>query len=105
VAFASSDRSMSQYIEQEINKLDDAIASSPSEGAVGELPELSTSASPEKPSPSNDTQQRWFLRNFWLRTRATVGYQVPALLKLEIVPELELLWQRDYPTDWGTYKP
>lgn len=36
----------------------------------------------------------WYFRRFWLRVRPKVAFAIPLVAKLEIVPELELLWQR-----------
>jgi hypothetical protein len=36
----------------------------------------------------------WYFRRFWLRVRPKVSFAIPLIAKLEIVPELEMLWQR-----------
>jgi hypothetical protein len=51
------------------------------------------------------SDSRWFLRRFWVRVRPKATFAVPGFAKLEISPELELLWQRELPEGWTTYKP
>ena len=52
-----------------------------------------------------ETSHEWFYRRFWLRFRPRVSFAVPGFAKLEIVPEIEMLWQRDLPAGWEVYKP
>ena len=47
----------------------------------------------------------WYLRRFLFRIKSPVGIDIPFLAKFQIVPEVEMLWQRDYPEGWGSYKP
>src|SRR4051812_8074167 len=46
----------------------------------------------------------WYLRRFWLRLRPKATFTLPGL-KVTLVPEVELLLERDYPDGWVTYKP
>lgn len=44
---------------------------------------------------SNDTLQREMaLSNFWLRFRVQVGFAIPPLVSILVVPEIEMLWQK-----------
>jgi hypothetical protein len=51
-----------------------------------------------------EKEDAWFFRRFWLRLRPKATFELPGL-KLTLVPEVELLLERDYPDGWGTYKP
>ncbi len=85
-ASAQAESSLSGYLKQEIAALDEAIASCPAEAqAQGE--------------------DGWWFRRFWLRARGKIGFTAGDAIKVEIVPEVELLWERPYPDGWTTYKP
>ena len=47
----------------------------------------------------------WYLKRLRVRVQAKAGVEVPFLSKLEIVPEIELLWQRENPEGLAGYKP
>ena len=50
------------------------------------------------------TEDAWYFRRFWLRLRPKAAITLPGV-KLTLVPEVEMLLERDYPDGWGTYKP
>jgi hypothetical protein len=50
------------------------------------------------------TQDEWYFRRVWLRLRPRAVFQLPAL-KLSLIPEVEILLERDYPDGWSAYKP
>ena len=50
-------------------------------------------------------QEGWYFRSFWLRLRGDIGFEVPGFAKVTVVPETELLLQRELPDGWETYKP
>jgi hypothetical protein len=50
-------------------------------------------------------EEAWLFRRFWLRVRPKVGVGIGSVLKVEIAPEAEMLWERDLPEGWVTYKP
>lgn len=57
-------------------------------------------------SESNScVEEDFYLRRFMMRVRAKVGIQIPVLAKFEVIPELELLWERPLPEGWRPYHP
>lgn len=56
-------------------------------------------------APLSESDERWFCRRFTLRLRPKASFAIPGFAKLEIVPEVEMVWQRALPTGWETYKP
>src|SRR3954470_7828659 len=47
-------------------------------------------------------EDSWYFRRFWLRLRPKATLVVPGV-KITLVPEVELLLERDLPDGWGTY--
>jgi hypothetical protein len=47
----------------------------------------------------------WYYRRFWMRVRVPAGLDLPWIVKIQVIPEIELLWERQYPDGWSTYKP
>lgn len=47
----------------------------------------------------------YYLRRFWLRIRPKVGFKLPGTGKIQLIPEVELLWDRPLPESWTGYKP
>ena len=82
-----------QFLKNEIKNFEQQLAAT--DAAVCSADEDLTRA----------TEDSWYFRRFWLRVRPKFSFGVPGLTALEIVPELELLWQRDLPDGWKTYKP
>jgi hypothetical protein len=58
-----------------------------------------------QPVPNATFDEAWYYRRFWLRMRTPAGLDVPWLVKVQIVPEVQLLWERELPDGWGAYKP
>ncbi|HUP58320.1 MAG TPA: hypothetical protein VM598_12760 [Bdellovibrionota bacterium] len=81
-----ADTSLTDYLKSEIGTMQDAVSATPS----GE--------------PLADDEGWWF-RRFWLRVRPKIGFTAAGAVKVEITPEVELLWERPYPDGWTTYKP
>lgn len=75
---------LENYLSSVIEKADDAVMAKQTVGA-----------------PSED----WFFRRFLLRLRLSAGLSVPLLFKVKIIPEVELVWDRDLAEGWSTYKP
>lgn len=50
-------------------------------------------------------QESWYFRNFWLRLRPKFTIEVPWVAKFQVIPEVELLWQRALPEGYSNYKP
>ena len=44
-------------------------------------------------------------RNFFVRIQTRVGFSIPSILEVYIVPEVDMLWQRPVPDGWETYYP
>ena len=82
-------------------------------GAADSLPELTRYLKAELESASraldeaDDTavNEAYFLRRWLVRVQAPFGIKVPWVAKFQIVPEVELVWQRQYPDGWNEYKP
>ncbi len=87
---AASVPELERFLDQEVGRLDDAVASADSVRST------------DLPEPGNEA---WFLRNFFLRVKPRVTLAIPGLTKLEIIPEAEMLWQRALPEGWAVYKP
>lgn len=51
------------------------------------------------------SESDWYWKRILLRLRAKVGFDVPFFADLKVVPELELVWQRNSPEGWQDYKP
>lgn len=75
---------LAEYVEKEISSFDLAFEALDSDSQV-----------------TDD----YFLRRFWLRLRPKVGLTVPELAALEIIPEIEMLWEKEVPEGWEIYKP
>lgn len=75
-ALATPVAEMTQYFSNSIRSTDHAVN------------ECSMST---RPDPSAEI---WYFRRFWLRVRPKVAFSVPLFARLEIAPELEMLWQR-----------
>jgi hypothetical protein len=71
-----------------------------SEESVGES--LAANGAPED---NTALEQVWYFKRLWLRARPRASFSVPGIAKLEVVPELELLFDRAYPDGWTSYKP
>ena len=72
--FAAPIPELVNFFEQEVVSLDEAM-----------------------PVCKSGEAQAWYLRNFWLRIRGKYGFQIPEFATLQIIPEVEMLWQRDWP--------
>ena len=76
------------------------------------LPELTKQISRElkahvaaSASPSHGKIESWFFRNIYLRLQGSAGIRVPWIATFEIVPEVELVWQRPLPPGVINYRP
>lgn len=77
------------------------------------LPELTRYLKAELESASRSldvageavADEAYFLRRWMVRVQAPFGIKVPWVAKFQIVPEVELVWQRQYPEGWSEYKP
>lgn len=84
----AADAKFPHELEERIAAMGDAAASAP-EGAA-DAPE---------------GNEAWTLQNFWLRMRPRGGFDMPGIGEALLIPELELLWQRDLPEGWELYTP
>jgi hypothetical protein len=89
-AHAESNEDLTRYLRDEIAQMQESVDQCTLDRAV---------------ESSDDPSENWFYRRFWIRVRAKAAFQVPGLAKLEIVPETELLWERELPEGWAAYKP
>jgi hypothetical protein len=49
--------------------------------------------------------EEFFLRRFWLRVRAKFGIEVPGLAEFDVIPEVEMLWEKQTPEGYEIYRP
>src|SRR4051812_41103784 len=85
-ANAADQKDLESYLATEIGMMGEAIAGCPAE------------------APSS-SEEGWYFKRFWLRVRPKVGFTAAGAVKIEITPEVEMLWDRAYPEGWVTYKP
>ncbi len=85
---ASADLSLTDFVRGEIETLDSAFTDM---------------AAIEGTAPTQN--EDFILRRFWLRVRAKVGLTVPGFANFEVIPDVEMLWEREVPDGWETYKP
>lgn len=85
---ASPVDSLTQFIEEELTTLDAAVQSSPTESLI----------------TSTTDDEMYFFRRFWFRFRGRVERDIPGLAGFAIVPEIEMLWEKQLPEGWETYK-
>lgn len=90
-AHAAPVAELERYLDQEIGRMDDAVASASSAELNG--------------TDQSQNTEAWFLRSFFLRVRGKAGFEIPGIAKIEIIPEAEMLWQRPLPDGWASYKP
>ncbi len=86
-SFANAEETLSGFLSQEITSLDNAF------NEVGAMDEAHA---------RNDD---FFLRRFWLRLRPRAGLKVPGFATFEVVPEVEMLWEKETPDGWEIYRP
>jgi|GEM_PF-4649620 len=78
-----------KFLHDEIGRADDAVhETAPASGVA-----------------ANSVVDTWYFKNFWLRIRLPLGFKIPGALKITVIPEAELLWQRANPEGWSTYRP
>jgi hypothetical protein len=51
------------------------------------------------------SQDELFFRRWFLRLQANFGISVPWIATFQIIPEVELVFQRAYPDGWQDYSP
>ncbi len=94
-----------QLLEEQMVILDDAIhdedgiGSNFQDSAVGLNEDIDAGGS------SDPREDDLYLANFWLRLRTRVGFRIPGFLNLEVIPQLQLNWQKSPPLGWELYKP
>ena len=91
LAFATPIPELSQYLEDQINTFNTAVGGTEANSTPVEL--------------KGEALEQFYFMNFWLRIRPKVGFSVPGLVKVEIIPETEILWQREIPDRWDVYQP
>ncbi len=82
-------QSLADFFEQEVTALDNAVQTVPSESAV---------------VTGRNGDDGYFFRRFWLRLRPRVERDIPGLAGFSIIPEAELLWEKQTPEGWEIYK-
>lgn len=87
----------------------------PFSASADELPELTNfirqeiskggRAFAKSDAAAGDLEEGFFFRRWLLRLQAQVGIDVPWIATFQIVPEVELVWERPFPDGWTAYKP
>lgn len=85
---AQSASSFSRMIEHELLSLDEAVQSVETNSSM---------------SAAND-EDGYFFKRFWLRIRARIERDIPGLAGFAVVPEIEILWEKQNPDGWEGYK-
>ena len=72
-----------------------------------EIDTIETAMSQAQPpaKPSDEKEESWYFKTFMFRLRANAGVDIKGIGKFLVVPELELVWLRELPEGWKTYKP
>lgn len=70
-----------------------------------QLSTLNQSVIESENSAQSAALEQWFLDQFTLRIRAQVGFEVEGFATFQVVPEMELVWQRSNPEGWINFKP
>lgn len=90
LAFAAGEKqSLSDFFEQEVYSLDQAVQEVPSDVAL---------------VTGETKDDGYFFRRFWLRLRPRVERDIPGLASFAIIPEVQLLWEKQTPEGWELYK-
>ena len=83
----ANEKTLTEFVSEEISSLDEAFA------------QLNTS------EPIDTADDTYMLRRFWLRLRPKAGLKVPGFATFEVIPEIEMLWEKELPDGWETYRP
>jgi hypothetical protein len=89
-AASSNHQSLAAYFEMEVNTADNAVQAVANDSAILVV---------------NNEDDGYFFRRFWLRLRPRVERDIPGLASFAIIPEVELLWEKQTPEGWEIYKP
>lgn len=84
---------------------DDALADYISQQLTGVEASLQDGAVDSAEPPATPSNEDWYFRRIWLRVRAKAGVSVPGISSLQLIPEVEFLWEKPYPDGWSKYKP
>jgi hypothetical protein len=84
------DHSLSSFLQEQLVEFQTTLNDSPT-----------CSFSPTSPQANQD----WYFRRIWLRVRAKTGVDIPGLASIQLIPEVEFLWEQNYPEGWEKYKP
>ncbi|MEO5968623.1 MAG: hypothetical protein ABIQ95_01745 [Bdellovibrionia bacterium] len=95
ISFAAPIPELIRYLEDEIGIFDEAVASTARSDNENSTP-LET---------LSEADDQLYFNAFWLRIRPRVGFSLPGLVKVEIMPEADILWQRTIPENWENFKP
>lgn len=90
----ASEKDLATYLNQEITSMDDAVRN--------ELGKTEAEQANQTTVPS--VEESYFLRWFWQRVRPYVGISIPELATFQIIPEGELLWDKQAPEGWEIYR-
>ena len=59
----------------------------------------------QSPSLEQVPPEALFYHDFFVRVQPRVGFEVPGLVDVQVIPEIEMIWQRSFPEGWDTYFP
>ncbi|MEO5971557.1 MAG: hypothetical protein ABIQ95_16655 [Bdellovibrionia bacterium] len=101
---AASVPDLAAYLEQEIGSLEHAVAGSP--GELERKPEMGQELKDvSEPSRIEGLNDFFLFKNLWVRIRPRVIFGLPGMATIQIIPDVEMLWQKQNPTGWVIYRP
>lgn len=82
-------QTLAQFFEEEVLAVDTILQGEPTEmSLVGD----------------HSSDDAYFFRRFWLRLRPRVERDIPWLAGFSVIPELEMLFEKQTPEGWEIYK-
>ena len=104
IAMAEPLNGLAAYLDQEITLYDQAIAACP------KIPDTamtfgSSGGATESELGEDQEDERMHFAFFYVRARPRVSFSLPGLVTVQIIPEIEMLWQRQNPSQWELYRP
>ena len=101
--FAEANPILMNLLDKELSQMEAAFAAPSSLESSSFAGPINDVESPEIGACTLDSTQPLSslhaleLKNFWFRFRLQVGFSIPPLVNILVVPEIEVLWQRTSP--------
>lgn len=89
LAYAEPKQDLSEFIIDEISTVDQAFQAETRKTGITE----------------GQSEEAYYMRRFWFRIRAKFGIEVPGFADFEVIPDLEMLWEKEPPNGWEIYHP